>query len=142
MSWLEKAPSTHRLILVEAKSHFNFVFAFPRACVKAGFERELFIPYNNLFRGNDQVGKVIQARVTAIHEHHVELDRHVPEFGTSIEFEYLLYAAGTTIPEPGRLSAESKADGIQTLKKYQDLIREAQRPVIIGGGPVGLGMCF
>lgn len=135
-----EALRTHRFIMVDEKSHYNFVYAFPRACVKTGFEKELFVPYDNLFGGDDQVGKVVHARVVAIHEHHIELDRSVPEFGTRIDFEYLIYAAGATIPPPGRFSATyTKADGVAMLKKYQQVIREAKRPIIIGGGAVGLG---
>ncbi|KAI8137027.1 hypothetical protein BJV82DRAFT_636939 [Fennellomyces sp. T-0311] len=138
MEWYEKAPKSHRLIMIEARSHFNFVFAFPRAAVKSGFERELFIPYDNLFNGNDQIGKVVRARVTAIHEHHVELDRDVPEFGRRIDFEYLIYAAGTQIPQPGRLEPHDKKECVQLLQKYQQVIRESKSPIIIGAGAVGL----
>ncbi|CDS08253.1 hypothetical protein LRAMOSA02201 [Lichtheimia ramosa] len=138
LSWRENPPSTHRLILIEVKTHYNWVYAFPRASVKSGFEKELFIPYAGLFGYKDDVGKVVTARVTAIHKNHVELDRHVPEFGTRIEFDYLLYGAGTTIPQPGRLLPETKAEGISTLKQYQKVIRESKQPIIIGGGAVGL----
>ncbi|KAG2216568.1 hypothetical protein INT45_001383 [Circinella minor] len=138
LQWYEKAPATHRLIMIELKSHFNFVFAFPRASVKSGFERELFIPYDRLFNEDDQIGKVVHARVIAIHEHHVELDREVPEFGRRIDFEYLIYAAGTKIPEPGRLHCNSKQEGVALLKKYQSVIKESKRPIIIGAGAVGL----
>ncbi|KAI9264153.1 hypothetical protein BDA99DRAFT_508562 [Phascolomyces articulosus] len=138
LQWYEKAPETHRLIMIELKSHFNFVFAFPRASVKSGFERELFIPYDRLFNGNDQIGKVVHARVVALYEHHVELDRDVPEFGRRIDFEYLIYAAGTKIPEPGRLHCNTKQEGVALLKKYQSVIKESKRPIIIGAGAVGI----
>ncbi|KAI9492358.1 hypothetical protein BDB00DRAFT_828681 [Zychaea mexicana] len=140
IEWNEKAPSTHRLIMIELKTHFNYVFAFPRASVKSGFERELFIPYDRVFKGNDQIGKVVNARVVAVHEHHVELDRDVPEFGRRIDFEYLIYAAGTKIPQPGRLDCITKQEGIALLKKYQAVIKESKRPIIIGAGAVGLEM--
>lgn len=142
LSWKENPPSTHRLILIEVKTHYNWVYAFPRASVKSGFERELFIPYAGLFGYKDDVGKVVTARVTAIHKNHVELDREVPEFGTRIEFDYLLYGAGTTIPQPGRLLSETKAEGISILKQYQKVIRESKQPIIIGGGAVGLGKYY
>ncbi|KAI8384810.1 uncharacterized protein BYT42DRAFT_563718 [Radiomyces spectabilis] len=138
LTWGEKALESHRLIIIDVKSHFNHVFAFPRAAVKSGFERELFVPYHNLFGGDDRKGKVLHARVTKLFEHHVELDREVPEFGTKVEFDYLIYGAGTKIPAPGRLAAETKAAGIDTLKKYQKAIEEAERPVVIGAGAVGI----
>ncbi|KAI9322497.1 hypothetical protein BX666DRAFT_626451 [Dichotomocladium elegans] len=138
LQWLENPPSDHRLILIELKTHYNFVFAFPRAAVKPGFERQLFIPYSNFFNGDDQVGKVVHARAVALHPHHVELDRSVPEFGNRINFEYLVYAAGTTIPQPGRLTTHTKPESIAMLQQYQRVIREAKAPIIIGGGAVGL----
>ncbi|KAI9322635.1 hypothetical protein BX666DRAFT_1897105 [Dichotomocladium elegans] len=139
LAWRDQGGSpTHRFILIDAKSHFHFIYAFPRACVKPGFERELFIPNTNLFRGNKSIGEVVHARVTAVHPHHLELDRDVPEFGRTIEFEYLIYAAGTTIPQPGRLAADTKKEAIETLHRYQQVIRESERPIIIGAGAVGL----
>lgn len=139
LQWRDDPIPGYRMIMIEEKSHYNFVFAFPRAAVISGFEKELFIPYSNMFYGNDTLGKVVQARAIAIHEHHVELDREIPEFGKRIDFEYLMYCAGTTIPAPGRLPTNTKEGGIAMLKKYQQVIKESKKPIIIGAGAVGLG---
>ncbi|KAI8877419.1 FAD/NAD(P)-binding domain-containing protein [Backusella circina FSU 941] len=138
VNWLADPIEGYRFIVIEERTHFNHVFAFPRASVISGFERELFIPYDNLFKGDDNVGKVVNARATAIHKNHVELDREVPEFGTTIDYKYLVYTAGTKIPAPGRLPITTKKEGIAMLKKYQELIKESERPIIIGAGAVGL----
>jgi NADH dehydrogenase FAD-containing subunit len=124
--------------VIEVKTHYNHVFAFPRATVIKGFEEELFIPYDNLFEGNDRVGKVVNAKVLAMHAHHVELDREVAEFGSRIDFDYLVYAAGCQIPAPGRFTSPNKWEVLDGLKKYQRLIEESERPIIIGAGAVGL----
>ena len=79
--WRQNPIEGYRMLLIEAKSHFNHVFAFPRACVIPGFEEELFIPYDNIFEGDDTKGKVLTARVVALHKDYVELDRDVPGFG-------------------------------------------------------------
>lgn len=115
------------------------MFAFPRASVVSGFEKELFVPYDQMFKGDETVGKVVHARATSIHKDYVEIDREVPGFGTKIDYAYLVYVAGTRIPIPGRLTVNTKAEGIEALKKYQDIIRESERPIIIGAGAVGLG---
>ncbi|KAI7866706.1 hypothetical protein BDF14DRAFT_1882258 [Spinellus fusiger] len=135
--WRENPPDTHRLIIIEEKSHFNHVFGFPRASVKTGFERDLFVPYNNFFGGDESIGKVIQAKATKIHAHSVEIDRDIPGFGQSIEFDYMIYSTGATIPAPGHLSCTSKEEGISALKQYQQMIKDSQKP-IIGGGAVGI----
>jgi NADH dehydrogenase FAD-containing subunit len=127
------------MIIIEQKSHYNYVYAFPRASVKPGFEQELFVPYAGLFLGNKNVGQVVQAKVSAIHPNHVELDRSIEDFGKCVPFSHLIFATGTTIPAPGHFNADSKAEGIACLKTYQDMIRQSKKPLIIGGGAVGLG---
>lgn len=125
--------------MIEEKSHFNHVFAFPRASVIGGFEEDIFVPYDNLFKNDDTIGKVIQARATGIDENYVTLDRHVDGFGDKVEYAYLVYAAGTSIPAPGRFTNNSKEECIERLKKYQQVIEESERPIVIGAGAVGLG---
>ncbi|ORE01097.1 FAD/NAD(P)-binding domain-containing protein [Rhizopus microsporus var. microsporus] len=139
LSWLEDHVEGYRLVLIEEKTHYNHVFAFPRASVLSGFEDELFIPYDNLFNGDDTIGRVINARATAIHKDYIELDREVPGFGKKVEYDYLVYTAGTKIPAPGRFNdIVTKEAGIDALKRYQKLIQESEKPVIIGAGAVGL----
>lgn len=137
--WNQDHDDDYRLVIIEARTHYNHVFAFPRATVIKGFEEELFIPYDNAFEGNDRLGQIINARVMAIHKNHVDLDRDVAGFGNKVEFEYLVYAAGCQIPAPGRFTSPNKWEVIDGIKKYQKLIEEAERPIIIGAGAVGLG---
>ncbi|KAF9182453.1 Apoptosis-inducing factor 2, partial [Haplosporangium sp. Z 27] len=131
-------PSTHRLIIIEKHSHFHYMFAFPRACVISGWENELFVPYTKLFDSPEK-GKVIQALATNITKTHVELDRTVEEFGTSVEYEYLIYATGARHPEPGNFNDhDTKAGAIQRIKETQEKIQKATKILLIGGGAVGL----
>lgn len=138
LAWSQAPLPSHRLIIIEQKSHFQYVYAFPRAAVKIGFEDSLFVPYDGLFGGDDRLGQVVRAKATAINENTVELDREVPGFGRSISFTHLIYAAGTTIPAPGHFDAYDKQAGIDCLKFYQGLIEQSQKPLIIGGGAVGI----
>ncbi|KAF9958648.1 hypothetical protein BGZ72_011182 [Mortierella alpina] len=131
-------PSTHRLIIIEKHSHFHYMFAFPRACVITGWENELFVPYTKLFDSPEK-GQVIQALATNITKTHVELDRSVEGFGTSVEYEYLIYGTGARHPEPGNLNDhDTKAGAIQRLKDMQEKIKRATKILLIGGGAVGL----
>ncbi|KAG0748828.1 hypothetical protein G6F16_007316 [Rhizopus arrhizus] len=139
LSWIEDPIKGYRIILIEEKSHFNHVFAFPRASVISGFEHELFIPYDNVFNGDETIGKVLHARASAIYENYVELDREVPGFGKRVDYVYLVYCAGTKIPAPGRFNdLHTKEEGIAALKRYQKAIEQSERPVVIGAGAVGL----
>ncbi|KAG9072211.1 hypothetical protein KI688_006435 [Linnemannia hyalina] len=131
-------PSTHRVITIEKHSHFHYMFAFPRACVIDGWENELFVPYTKLFDSPEK-GQVIQALATNITKTHVEIDRPIEGFGTSIEYEYLIYATGARHPEPGNLNDhDTKAGAIQRLKEMQAKIQKATKILLIGGGAVGL----
>lgn len=139
VAWIENPIEGYRIIIIEEKSHFNHVFAFPRASVISGFEHELFIPYDNMFNGDENVGKVIQARVQTIERDHVVLDREVEGFGQRVDYAYLVYATGTKIPAPGRFNElHTKEEGMAALKNYQKAIERSQRPVVIGAGAVGL----
>lgn len=114
------------------------MFAFPRACVIDGWENELFVPYTK-FYDSPEKGQVIQALATNITKTHVEIDRPIEGFGTSIEYEYLIYATGARHPEPGNLNDhDTKTGAIQRLKEVQAKIKKATKILLIGGGAVGL----
>ncbi|KAF8942890.1 hypothetical protein BGZ47_006027 [Haplosporangium gracile] len=131
-------PSTHRVIIIEKHSHFHYMFAFPRACVIDGWENELFVPYTNLYDSPEK-GQVIQALATNITKTHVEIDRPIEGFGTSIEYDYLIYATGARHPEPGNLNDhDTKTGAVQRLKEVQAKIQKATKILLIGGGAVGL----
>ncbi|KAG0192855.1 hypothetical protein DFQ28_007465 [Apophysomyces sp. BC1034] len=134
----QEPQASHRIVIIEERTHFNHVFAFPRAAIKSGFERDLFVPYDNLFDGDETKGVVVHARAVGLHKNHVDLDREVPGFGKTVTFDYLVYATGTSTPAPGHLGAKTKLEGIEMLKTFQNTIKQAERPIIIGGGAVGI----
>ncbi|GAB5587394.1 hypothetical protein Unana1_02294 [Umbelopsis nana] len=116
----------------------NIVILGGSYSVKTGFEESLFVPYDGLFGNDSNVGQVIRAKGVAIHPNAIELDREVDGFGSFVPFTHLIYATGTTIPAPGHLEEYDKNKGIAHLRMYQDLIRQSKKPVVIGGGAVGL----
>ncbi|KAI8847128.1 hypothetical protein BC829DRAFT_397259, partial [Chytridium lagenaria] len=122
-------PPNYRIIVLEKHSHLHFMFAFPRAIVLKGFEHELFVPYTNLFDSKDQ-GLFFQALATSISPTHITLDH---------PYDYLIYAAGASHPEPTSLcDANTKTEGIDRLKYYQDTIAKATSVLVCGGGAAGL----
>ncbi|CAG8472899.1 15098_t:CDS:2 [Acaulospora morrowiae] len=125
---------THQIILIERKSHFYLSIGGLRAAVEPGFEKKVFIPYDKMFKFN---GKVIHATVTIIHEKEVIVSTET-EFGTHIEFEYLVIATGSDYPAPAKTTAHEINEGVKHIKAQQDSIKNAKKILIIGGGPVGI----
>ncbi|KXS22047.1 FAD/NAD(P)-binding domain-containing protein [Gonapodya prolifera JEL478] len=140
-----KLPSTHRIIVVDPKSHFHFAFAFPAAAVESGWEETLFIPYNNVLL--PEQGLVIQAGVNEVHPNSVVLDRHIDasqfanaDSGTTnvIPYDCLVYAAGAWHPSPTTMQHFStKSESIAELQTWQDRIARAKKPLVVGCGGSG-----
>ncbi|KAI8825124.1 uncharacterized protein EV422DRAFT_246596 [Fimicolochytrium jonesii] len=131
-------PPGYRIVVVEPHNHAHYMFGFPRAAVISGFERELFVPYDNLF-ATPETGVVVHAKAISITRTEVKLDRAVEGFGDSITFDYMVYCTGARHPSPGNLNdSHTKAEGIAVLKSYQMRIANAKKIVIAGAGAVGL----
>ncbi|CAG8656776.1 9528_t:CDS:2 [Gigaspora margarita] len=125
---------THQIILIERKTHFYHSIGGLRAVVEDGFEHKIIIPYDNLFKYD---GKVVHSTVTTIHKKEVIVNTET-EWGTHIPFEYLVIATGSTYPRPGKLTAENKEESVDELVAQRNAVRNANKILIIGGGPVGI----
>ncbi|CAG8485906.1 6475_t:CDS:2 [Dentiscutata heterogama] len=125
---------THQIILIERKTHFYHSIGGLRAVVEDGFEHKVIIPYNNLFKYD---GKVVHATVTTIHEKEVIINTET-EWGTRIPFEYLIIATGSNYPRPGKLITDNKEESVAELVAQRSAIKNANKILIIGGGPVGI----
>ncbi|EST08196.1 Pyridine nucleotide-disulfide oxidoreductase, NAD-binding domain protein [Kalmanozyma brasiliensis GHG001] len=149
---LPSLPSTHRLVVVEANSHFHHLFTFPRFSVlRRGGEEKALVPYSHALVDAEKPGvegRMVHARAVAIHESgeggYLQLDRKVDDFGEKIDFDYLALATGTELREPWSLpsashdGAQAKHEAVNTLRSYQDSIAAANQIVIVGGGAVGV----
>lgn len=51
---------------------------------------------------------------------------------------HLIYALGSHLPDPLRSEARTKSEGISWMESMQDRIRESQKIVLVGGGPLGV----
>jgi len=67
---------THRIILIERKTHYWHSVGAPRAVAEDNFESQLLIPYDNLFKHD---GKVIHAAAVRLSDNEVTLDKAVDE---------------------------------------------------------------
>ncbi|KAI9188893.1 hypothetical protein H9P43_000315 [Blastocladiella emersonii ATCC 22665] len=136
-------PSPYRVVLVEKHSHMHYMYTFPRASVVAGFEKELFAPYNNIFGGDEARGVFVQGTAESITATHIRVvvagdGASEPEI-VEIPYSYLIYAAGTTHPEPCTLSShDTKTEALAALSAYQARIAAATSVVVVGGGAAGI----
>ncbi|KAJ7068420.1 FAD/NAD-P-binding domain-containing protein [Mycena amicta] len=123
---------THRTILVEKNSHFEHVFAFPRASVISGFAHKAFVPYTNAFHAAPPGSvSVVRGVVSKI------LDQVVLESGEKIPYEYLVFATGTGL-FPVR--SRNKAEEVDVFSAIQERVKQSENVVVIGGGASGVQM--
>ncbi|KAF0485057.1 FAD/NADP-binding domain-containing protein [Gigaspora margarita] len=125
---------THQIILIERKTHFYHAIGGLRTVVEDGFEHKVIIPYDNLFKNG---GKVVHATVTTIHKNEVIVDTET-EWGTHIPFEYLIIATGSNQSNPAKMTADNKEEGIAEIIAQREAVKNANKILIIGGGPVGI----
>ncbi|KAJ6552039.1 FAD/NAD-P-binding domain-containing protein [Mycena vulgaris] len=122
---------THNTVLVEANSHFQHIFAFPRISVVPGFANKSLVPYTNAFHATPPGStSVVQGAASKILP-----DKVVLQNGDSIPYEYLVMATGTGfLPLRSRTKAEAVAFG----KALQERVKESSNIVVIGGGASGV----
>ncbi|KAI1171278.1 FAD/NAD(P)-binding domain-containing protein [Nemania sp. FL0916] len=134
-------PSTHRVLLIEPHSHFHHLFAFPRFAILPTYEHKAFIPYSGTFAAapNPDRHHVVRARVSALHQDRVVLDRDWQGV-REIPYDYLVVATGTKLRAPGTMQDDDKPLSVKYLQVYQERLKKAKSIAIIGGGAVGVQM--
>jgi NADH dehydrogenase FAD-containing subunit len=120
--------------MIERKSHFNYLFNFPRYSVLAGHEEYAFIPYDMMEKAAPKGSfRRIRDIATSIKDGRVYL-----ESGEAIEFSYLVIATGSKQGLPSKGIATEKKDGCRELQTVQENIQIANRIAVVGGGAVGV----
>ncbi|TKY88316.1 hypothetical protein EX895_002668 [Sporisorium graminicola] len=145
-------PASHRVVVVEANSHFHHLFTFPRfAVLHRGGEEKALIPYTHTFEAARDKASIVHARALSVHaapegagKGWLQLDRASEGGKDRLEFDFLAIATGTQLCQPWSLPSthtdgvQAKKQAVETLRRYQDAVKEAQRIVIVGGGAVGV----
>ncbi|CAG8499022.1 9468_t:CDS:2 [Paraglomus occultum] len=126
---------THRIILIERKTHFWHSVGAPRTVAVNGFESQLLIPYDQLFQNG---GKVINAAAVQLSDNEVTLDKAVDEFGDKVPFKYAIIATGSDYAKPAKVGGRNKEDIVKEIGIYRAAVKKANRVLIIGGGAVGI----
>ena len=114
-----------------------------------GGEQKALIPYTHALTGDN--ASIVHARAVSIHasaqdatKGYLKLDRTGAGGQDTLEFDYLAIATGTQLSRPWSLPStqqdgvQAKKEAVETLRSYQDSVKEAERIVIVGGGAVGV----
>ncbi|KAJ1575817.1 hypothetical protein NDA12_006603 [Ustilago hordei] len=117
-------PPTHRVVVVEANSHFHHLFTFPRFSVlHRGGEEKAFIPYSHALEAGAAGNAIIHAKALSIHpsaetssKGYLKLDRAANQGSDTLEFDYLAIATGNQLREPWSLPPTSH-EGVTAKKQ-------------------------
>jgi len=117
--------------VIERQPTFFHNQAALRACADSTFINKCFIPYDKSFKHVKIIHKTV-VEVTA--------DKVIVEGADEpITFDYLVLATGSTYPHPGKTSGkESLEDAKARYEETGKKIKDAQKILIVGGGPVGV----
>jgi len=128
---------THRIILIEEQEFMYGKIGALRAAASEDIAEHVLVPYTRLFK-SEETGMVVQASVTTIKGKSVIISRPHREFGSEIEFEYLVVATGSTWHEPVELNTVSRKEAIELLAKRRAEVARAKDIIIVGAGAVGI----
>ncbi|KAJ3793089.1 hypothetical protein GGU11DRAFT_853669 [Lentinula aff. detonsa] len=153
-------PEGWRIILVDRNTHINHVYVFPRLAVLPGHEHKGFVPFDKLLTPTRDRDLCLHALVQSVHSSYVVLDRSFPDRGiltSELQYDYLIYALGSRLPAPLDLwgshpqsgktlkDAEvlkpytgTKQDGVAWLKAHQEVIKNSESILVVGGGALGI----
>lgn len=127
---------SHQIILIERKSHFYHSVAGLRTVVEDGFEEKVSIPYDHLFDKHGQ-GKLIHGTVIKLNKNDLIVRTNDGE-EQNITFEIAVIATGSNYPRPAKFDAENKEEGTKEIIRQREAVKNAQKILIVGGGPVGI----
>ncbi|KAG6887788.1 hypothetical protein C0992_010740 [Termitomyces sp. T32_za158] len=110
------------------------------------------IPLSKVFLSENPSHRCLHATVTSICTDSVTLSRAFPEHGLSspvVRYDYLIYALGSVLPAPLDLWRTdpasklplyhgTKPQGIAWMKQHQEIVKDSQSVVVVGGGALGI----
>ncbi|KAG0305771.1 hypothetical protein BGZ98_003601 [Dissophora globulifera] len=120
------------ITLVEKRDARHHNYGAYRALVNAEFGDKVWVPYTTLF-GAKSGHKVVQGSLAHVHHHDIVL-----ESGTSIPFDYLVLATGSSNPSPSKFNnVLASADAVAATNQTRADLIKSKNVVIIGGGACG-----
>lgn len=115
--------------LIEKQETFFHNVGALRAAVNPSWLEKIFIPYDGLLKR----GTILHNRVIEVTPNKVHLDN-----GEILTFDYLILATGSSYPFPAKMSSDNVESSKANILHFNEIIRAAQRVLIVGGGPVGV----
>lgn len=131
----DAVPTGYRVVLVEKNSHFNYLFAFPRFAAVAGYERDAFIPYENILSSGIKKGALLHVHAEASTVTHKQV---VLKNGETIDYAYLILATGSSQQPPAKMIALDRDGACEEMRGIQQSIAEAKSVAVVGAGAVGV----
>jgi apoptosis-inducing factor 2 len=144
-------PTSYKIVLIEQQDFFYVKLGGARAAASEDIADQILVPYDKLFK-SPEAGVVVKSSVTKINPHSVVLSEPHKSFGSEIDFDYLVHfpfmkpllpqviAVGSSWNDPIALQTFTKKDAVEVFSKRRQQIAAAKNIVIVGAGPVGVGM--
>lgn len=130
----ETVPTGYKVVVVEQNSHINYLFNFPRFSVISGYEKQAFIPYDEIIKSAPPGAlQFIRGTVTHIKNDCIQLAS-----GRQIRFAYLAIATGSKRNFPANAAATDSRGACTEFRQIQQKIQSAQRIAVIRGGALGV----
>ncbi|OLL23009.1 Apoptosis-inducing factor A [Neolecta irregularis DAH-3] len=130
-------PAEYRIILIDKSPKAYWPIASLRAAVQEGWQEKLYTPFTQIFAKGEPHIVIADTTVMDLEHDWVTIDPPHQELGSVIEFEYAVVATGAIYSTPCR-PQKSVEETFEVLEKYRDGVKEADKIVIVGGGPVGI----
>jgi len=122
------------IVLVDPKEYFEVPMAAPREMVNPDFSNRAVIPYGDFLKA----GRHVQGKMVNVFPDHISVEKNDSTL-QELPYDFLIIATGSKyrsdLVKADSGSVEERYSHYDTLKKQID---DANRILIIGGGPVGV----
>ncbi|KAF4031004.1 Pyridine nucleotide-disulfide oxidoreductase [Phytophthora infestans] len=135
------------VVVLEKSAYFYHVVGAPRAYANASFMNKMFIPYDNAISKNaTKFVRIVRGVVTKISAatneilyHTIDNNDNESTSTTSLHFDYLVLAMGSTYTAPIKQDIHdyARSDHESKLQDVRSHIETANRILVVGGGAVG-----
>jgi NADH dehydrogenase FAD-containing subunit len=121
-----------KVTLIEKSDSMTHKYAMPRACVVPGWEEATRVPLDKILKN----GTILRADVTKVEGNTVTFTD-----GNTLTGDFIVLAHGgglVTFPSGPIAETPDGSSLKKKLKEKQELIKEKDKILIVGGGPVGV----
>jgi len=134
-----------QITLIEKRDRYFHSIGALRAMVDPSFTQKILIPYDNIFKGAQNV-ELKNATVQSINfdERSVTFKSTLSDSQNdaqeTLKYDYLILATGSSYPAPIKPINENHNDIMKEFSETAEKLQQAERILVIGGGAVGIEM--